>query len=81
LQIFLSSQILKSRAFAAKSCQNISITVAMIKKVANHPFAAKSCQNISITVVMTKKVANLPFLTNQKVGLLQQNLVKIFLLL
>ena len=41
----------KSRAFAYKSCQNISSTVGMTKSRA---FAYKSCQNISSTVGMIK---------------------------
>ena len=41
----------KTRAFATKSCQNISSSVGFTKTRA---FAAKSCQNISTTVGFTK---------------------------
>jgi hypothetical protein len=44
----------KSRAFASKSCQNISSSVGMTKSRA---FASKSCQNISSSVGMTKSRA------------------------
>ena len=41
----------KSRAFASKSCQNVSSSVEMTKSRA---FAPKSCQNISSSIGMTK---------------------------
>ena len=41
----------KTRAFATKSCQNISSSVGMTKTRA---FPTKSCQNISSSVGMTK---------------------------
>ena len=47
----------KHRAFAPKSCQNISSSVRMTKSRA---FASKSCQNVSSSVEMTKSRAFAP---------------------
>ena len=89
----------KSKAFAAKSGQNISSSVGVTK---SRTFAAKSGQNISSALGVTKSRKGLDtvetsrgeaseftktrafptkYISSSVGGLLQQNLVKIFLVL